>query len=98
MTSSASQHAAAEQRAHALIQTIREIGFAKSLQEIATALNARNAPTERGGKWYPASVQRVLTRAGVTAGIDVIEGDCRIVLRTLATGSVNVVVTSPPYL
>jgi hypothetical protein len=36
---------------------------ARTLREIAEALNARGIPTARGGQWYAQSVANVLARA-----------------------------------
>jgi Recombinase len=36
---------------------------AKTLREIASALNARGIPTARGGQWHAKSVSNVLGRA-----------------------------------
>jgi hypothetical protein len=37
---------------------------AKTLGEIADALNSRGVPTARGGSWARMTVKRVLDRAG----------------------------------
>src|SRR4051812_5435334 len=91
------QRAAAEQRAHTLVETIREIGLAGSLRDIAAALNERDVPTYGGGRWHLTTVGRLLQRAKIKPGVDVLYGDCRDVLSTLAAGSIQTVVTSPPY-
>jgi DNA modification methylase len=91
------QRAAAEQRAQTLVETIREVGVAGSLREIAAALNERGVPTYGGGRWHPTTVGRLLERAKIKPGIDVVLGDCRDVLSTIAAGSIQTVVTSPPY-
>jgi hypothetical protein len=39
---------------------------ARTLREIAEALNARGIATARGGKWYAQSVANVLARLGIT--------------------------------
>jgi Recombinase len=36
---------------------------ARTLREIAEALNARGIPTARGGQWYAQSVANILERA-----------------------------------
>ena len=36
---------------------------ARTLREIAEALNARGIPTARGGQWYAQSIANVLARA-----------------------------------
>lgn len=91
------QRAAAEQRAQTLVETIREIGVAGSLRHIAAALNERGVPTPKGGRWHSTSVGRLLERAKIKPGVDVLHGDCRDVLPALPAGSVQTVVTSPPY-
>jgi DNA invertase Pin-like site-specific DNA recombinase len=60
------QHAEAVQQALNVLPVIREVqaGGACTLAEIAAALNARGAPTARGGDWSPMTVKRVLDRAG----------------------------------
>jgi DNA invertase Pin-like site-specific DNA recombinase len=45
-----------------VIREIRRAG-AKSLHQIAEALNARGITTPRGGRWYAKSVSNVLARA-----------------------------------
>lgn len=44
-----------------LIASIRATG-AKSLQQIADALNARGVGTARGGRWYPTTVKSYIQR------------------------------------
>lgn len=55
----------ADQRAANVAPVIREIqrAGAKSLREIADALNARGITAPRGGTWYAKSVSNVLARA-----------------------------------
>lgn len=55
----ASEHAAT---ALQVIDEIRGAGLT-SLRQIATALNARGIESPRGGRWYPNTVQRVITTA-----------------------------------
>lgn len=45
------------------IEAARRAG-AKTLREIADALNGRGLPSPRGAAWHPASVARVLDRVG----------------------------------
>ncbi len=45
-----------------VIREIRRAG-AKSLHQIADALNARGITSPRGGKWYAKSVSNVLARS-----------------------------------
>jgi DNA invertase Pin-like site-specific DNA recombinase len=56
----------AERHARHVLPVIREVQVAgaRSLAEIADALNARGVPTSRGGSWAPMTVKRVLDRAG----------------------------------
>jgi DNA invertase Pin-like site-specific DNA recombinase len=56
--------AAADKNAANVLPIIREIrrSGAKSLREIADALNARGVPTARGGQWYATSVSNLLAR------------------------------------
>lgn len=58
----AASKAKAQRRATDLAPIFNEIraAGATSLREIATALNARNIPTARGGRWSAVQVQRVL--------------------------------------
>jgi DNA invertase Pin-like site-specific DNA recombinase len=60
----ASVKAVADQNAANVIPVIREIrkAGAKSLHQIADALNARGISTPRGGKWYAKSVANLLAR------------------------------------
>jgi hypothetical protein len=48
-----------------VLPVIREVqaAGARSLAEIAAALNARGMPTARGGSWTPMTVKRMLDRA-----------------------------------
>ena len=49
-----------EQRA---VSRIRELDAAgESLRSIVATLTAEGYTSKRGGKWYPATVQRVLAR------------------------------------
>jgi site-specific DNA-methyltransferase (adenine-specific)/site-specific DNA-methyltransferase (cytosine-N4-specific) len=93
MTSAVNQKAAAELRARATFSTISAIGSSRPLREIAEELNLRGIATERGGRWHPASVARVLRRVGHPVGVEVDVGP----VRALTPHSVNAVVTSPPY-
>ena len=54
----------ADQRAANVLPIIREIraAGARSLHQIAAALNARGVTTPRGGRWYAKSVSNVLAR------------------------------------
>ena len=45
------------------IESARRAG-AKTLREIADALNGRGIPSPRGATWHPASIARVLERVG----------------------------------
>jgi hypothetical protein len=45
-----------------IIQAVRKAG-ARTLREIAEALNARGVQTARGGQWYATTVRNVLARA-----------------------------------
>jgi DNA invertase Pin-like site-specific DNA recombinase len=58
--------AEAERRARNVLPVIREAkaGGARSLREIAAALNARGLETPRGARWSPMAIKRVLERAG----------------------------------
>ena len=60
----ASIKALADQHAANVLPVIREIrrAGAKSLHQIADALNARGITTPRGGRWYASSVRNVLAR------------------------------------
>ena len=57
--------AAANTHAEAVMPTIREAqaSGAKSLRQIAAALNGRGIATARGGKWEAATVRNILRRA-----------------------------------
>ena len=57
--------AAAEAHAEAVMPVIREAqaSGAKSLRQIAAALNGRGIATARGGKWEAATVRNILRRA-----------------------------------
>jgi DNA invertase Pin-like site-specific DNA recombinase len=58
--------AQAERHARNALPVIREVRVAgaRSLAEIAYALNARGVPTSQDGSWAPMTVKRVLDRAG----------------------------------
>jgi DNA invertase Pin-like site-specific DNA recombinase len=60
----ASVKALADQNAANVVPVIREIrkAGAKSLHQIADALNARGISTPRGGRWYAKSVSNLLAR------------------------------------
>jgi DNA invertase Pin-like site-specific DNA recombinase len=62
----AARVADAERHARNVLPLVREAqaGGARSLAEIAAALNARGVPAARGGSWAPTTVKRVLDRAG----------------------------------
>jgi site-specific DNA-methyltransferase (adenine-specific) len=96
MTSATKQQDAAICRANDLIETIARIGAVRPLREIAEELTRRRVPTDRGGKWHPTSVARVLGRLGIIPGIELGVGDL-LMTRTLPPKSVNAVITSPPY-
>jgi DNA invertase Pin-like site-specific DNA recombinase len=61
----AANEAAAERHAATVLPIIREIrkAGARTLREIADALNARGVQTARGGQWYAMTVSNVLGRA-----------------------------------
>jgi DNA invertase Pin-like site-specific DNA recombinase len=61
----AANEAAAERHAATVLPIIREIkrAGARTLREIADALNARGVRTARGGQWYATTVRNVLARA-----------------------------------
>jgi DNA invertase Pin-like site-specific DNA recombinase len=61
----AANEAAAERHAATVLPIIREIkrAGARTLREIAEALNARGVATARGGQWYATTVSNVLARA-----------------------------------
>ncbi|XUJ32272.1 recombinase family protein [Bradyrhizobium japonicum] len=44
------------------IEAVRKAG-AKTLREIADALNARGIHTANGGNWYPTTVKNILDRS-----------------------------------
>jgi DNA invertase Pin-like site-specific DNA recombinase len=48
-----------------LIESVQKAG-ARSLRDIADALNARGVPTARGGQWFASTVRNVLQRAEAT--------------------------------
>jgi DNA invertase Pin-like site-specific DNA recombinase len=54
--------AALAEKERALIREIKRAG-ARTLREIAEALNARGVQTARGGQWYATTVSNVLARA-----------------------------------
>src|SRR5688500_11231707 len=60
------QAAEAAQHARNLLPVIREVqaAGARTLAEVAAALNDRGVPTARGGSWAPMTVKCVLDRAG----------------------------------
>jgi hypothetical protein len=45
---------------------VRERTAGRTLQEVATPLNADGVPTARGGAWDPSTLQRVLRREQAT--------------------------------
>ena len=45
-----------------IIREARKAGAARTLREIAEALNARGVLTARGGSWHATSVKNVLDR------------------------------------
>jgi Recombinase len=57
--------AEADAHAHVVVPEIREAqaAGAKSLREIAAALNGRDIATARGGKWEATTVRNILRRA-----------------------------------
>jgi DNA invertase Pin-like site-specific DNA recombinase len=57
--------ASADRHAANVLPIIREVqkAGARTLREIADALNARGVPTARGGRWFATSVSNVLARA-----------------------------------
>ncbi len=61
----AASRAGADAHADAVMPAIREAqaAGAKSLREIAAALNARGIATARGGKWEATTVRNILKRA-----------------------------------
>jgi DNA invertase Pin-like site-specific DNA recombinase len=56
--------ASADDRCQELAAEIAEVrkGGARSLREIASALEARHVPAPRGGAWHPSGVKRLLAR------------------------------------
>jgi DNA invertase Pin-like site-specific DNA recombinase len=60
------QAARAAQHARNLLPVVREVqaAGARTLAEIADALNTRGVPTARDGSWAPMTVKRVLDRTG----------------------------------
>jgi DNA invertase Pin-like site-specific DNA recombinase len=64
-SATASIKALADRHAANVLPIVREIqrAGAKSLHQIAAALNARGISTPRGGRWYAKSVSNVLARA-----------------------------------
>jgi DNA invertase Pin-like site-specific DNA recombinase len=60
------QAAGAAQHARNLLPVVREVqaAGARTLAEIAAALNTRGVPTARGASWAPMTVKRVLDRMG----------------------------------
>lgn len=58
--------AAADAQAKSLLPVIRELQAAgvTSVRAISAALNERNVPTARDGKWHATSVARLLARLG----------------------------------
>ena len=65
--------------AAAVAPVIREAqaAGAKSLRQIAAALNARGIATARGGKWEAATVANVLKRAAASDGADSVASQIR---------------------
>ena len=63
-TSARVRSAKAAQRASDCASTIAELraAGASSLRDLAAGLNARGIPSPRGGQWYAASVDRLLSR------------------------------------
>lgn len=65
------QAEAADQRAEnivAIIEQARRAG-ARTLRQIADALNARGIKTARGGDWHPQTVKRIAERAGLDLSV-----------------------------
>jgi DNA invertase Pin-like site-specific DNA recombinase len=60
------QAAGAAQHARNLLPVVREVqaAGARTLAEVAAALNTRGVPTARGASWAPMTVKRVLDRMG----------------------------------
>lgn len=62
-------HYSIEESAAGLVRSIfADFTTGQTLTTIAARLNAQDAPTARGGKWYPATVRYILTN-GFYAGI-----------------------------
>jgi Recombinase len=63
-TAAVANEAAAERQAAMVLPIIREIkrAGARTLREIAEALNARGVRTARSGQWYATTVRNVLAR------------------------------------
>lgn len=61
----ASIKAGADRHAANVLPIVREIqqAGARTLRDVAEALNARGIPTPRGGQWYAASVRNILARS-----------------------------------
>jgi DNA invertase Pin-like site-specific DNA recombinase len=57
--------AAADQHAANVLPLVRQVkrAGARTLREIADALNERGVRTARGGQWHPTTVSNVLARA-----------------------------------
>ena len=57
--------AEADRNAENILPVVRQIqaAGAKTLREIAEALNARGVATPRGGQWYASSVKNLLARS-----------------------------------
>jgi hypothetical protein len=55
--------AEADRYAANVLPIIREKAGARTLREVAEALNARGIATARGGHWYAQSVANILARA-----------------------------------
>jgi Recombinase len=64
MAAAVANEAAAERHAATVLPIIREIkrAGARTLREIAEALNVRGVQTARGGQWYAMTVRNVLVR------------------------------------
>jgi DNA invertase Pin-like site-specific DNA recombinase len=46
-----------------IIREVQRSGVARTLREVADALNARGISTARGGRWHAMTVRNVLARA-----------------------------------
>ena len=67
-------HYSIDENAAQTVQSIfTEYIAGESLTTIARRLNAQDAPTARGGKWYPATVRYILTN-GFYAGLSQYDG------------------------